>query len=139
MPECHKCPYNGTGSNECLKCAGPSEELNHHGSVHVSADVLEHGAKALRPEPSPLDTPPEVWAFAHRLLKMTSRQRDVYILHISHPELSLAEIGRRTGTKQWAVSRALERARVALSAIGRHEHCHGRPHSQADRRRRIRN
>lgn len=40
MPECHKCPLNGTGSPECLECKGPPE-TNHHGRVHVSLQSSE--------------------------------------------------------------------------------------------------
>lgn len=38
MPECHKCPLNGTGSAECLMCMGPAES-NHKGRSHISMDA----------------------------------------------------------------------------------------------------
>jgi hypothetical protein len=38
MPECHKCPYNGTGNPICLSCAGPPD-TNHRGRSHISIDA----------------------------------------------------------------------------------------------------
>lgn len=38
MPECHKCPHNGTGSPACLTCAGPPD-TNHRGRSHISIDA----------------------------------------------------------------------------------------------------
>lgn len=45
MPECHKCPHNGTGSPACLTCAGPPD-TNHRGRSHISIDAGE-GAQTL--------------------------------------------------------------------------------------------
>lgn len=45
MPECHKCPHNGTGNPICLTCAGPPD-TNHRGRSHISIDAGE-GAQTL--------------------------------------------------------------------------------------------
>jgi len=38
MPECHKCPHDGKGSDACITCGGAAE-TNHKGRSHVSIDA----------------------------------------------------------------------------------------------------
>ena len=38
MPDCHKCPYDGKGSNKCIHCPGPSMTQNNHGLTRLSID-----------------------------------------------------------------------------------------------------
>jgi hypothetical protein len=112
MPECHRCPLDGSGSRECLKCAGPSETPMCHGRVHVQADVLEHGERPILPEPSPRATAPREWEWARRLLTMHRRKthgktRDILVLKIAHPEMTNTDIARLLNVTRQNVVKAL--------------------------------
>ena len=43
--ECHKCPFDGKGADECIRCQGPSDALHRDGKDMVSLDALgDHAA-----------------------------------------------------------------------------------------------
>lgn len=52
MPECHKCPKDGTGSPDCQRCRGPSDGPNNHGRNHVSLEQVEKFVAAPLPSPA---------------------------------------------------------------------------------------
>lgn len=142
MPECHRCPYNGTGSRKCLKCAGPSDSPNHHGVVHVSIDALEY----LRPvaKHQSFESMETAWKleFARKVMQLRDIERRVLFAKMENAKETVTSLARRLKVSRVTVHsilRVLQGAGFTFSAIGRHEHSHGRPCCQADGRFRLDN
>ena len=112
MPECHNCPWDGTGSERCLKCAGPTDGPNHHGITYASLDCVPEAELVVWPEAEP--TPPDsrLAEFMRHWVRMRPGTRDILALLLANPHARRAELARKLGISPQALhSRLLTAAR----------------------------
>lgn len=134
MPECHKCEKNGKGLLECLKCKGPSAEMNAsqvtrsgismlsldalHESRHENDYELTHEAPSEIYKPEHDDNPfaglskrhsVAIQAFFEDWIRKPALARDTIATRIANPELSNKEIAKKLRITESYVSSILLR------------------------------
>lgn len=111
MPECHKCRFNGLGSDRCLKCSGPSEQSNHHGHSTIPLDALPEAVLATlcAPDPEPEDNH-RLADFMQAWLRMPANTREIVAMLLTDGSLSWAAIAKHLRISRQAVHKALKKA-----------------------------
>lgn len=118
MPECHNCPWNGKGSERCLKCAGPAD-ANHHGRTYVSIDCVPDAELAVWPQTDPSPPDSRLAEFMRHWVRMRPGTRDILALLLANPHVRRAELARKLSISPQALHARLLTAARNIPALRR--------------------
>lgn len=114
MPDCHNCPLDGSGSDECLRCTGPAD-TNHHGKTHVSWEAVESFEGSFSYGTDHIKERAIIIAFSHMILLLEEKTRNMLFRRIAGEEYKT--ISRHYGISPQAVELRLTKAMRDSPAI----------------------